>query len=88
MARPVGTTPITGNVVGQNRVHQNQRSGIAIMAAAAGNFVMENDARENNLSGLAPCYQCNLNDMSSAGIGGNTWERNLGTFNLRDDCAK
>ena len=88
ITRPAGTTPISGNVVAQNRIHESQRSGIAVMLAAAGNFILQNDARENNLSGLAPCYQCNLNDLSSAGIGGNTWERNLGTFNLRDDCMR
>jgi hypothetical protein len=42
------------------------------------------DARWNNLSGLPPCYQCNLMEMSNAG--GNTWERNPGTLNLTDAC--
>lgn len=31
------------------------------------------------MSGLPPCYQCNLVDLSAAG--GNTWDKNLGTFN-------
>jgi hypothetical protein len=75
-------------VVAQNRIHESQRSGIAVMLAAAGNFILQNDARGNNLSGQAPCYQCNLNDLSSAGLGGNTWERNLGTFNLIDACGQ
>lgn len=88
ITRPAGTTPITGTVVAQNRIHESQRSGIAVMLAAAGNFILQNDARGNNLSGQAPCYQCNLNDLSSAGLGGNTWERNLGTFNLIDACGQ
>jgi parallel beta-helix repeat protein len=84
LARPLGTAPITGNLVGQNRVHDNQRSGIAIMYAAIDNIVLQNDARWNNLSGLPPCYRCNLVDLS---IGANVWARNLGTFNLTDACA-
>jgi parallel beta-helix repeat protein len=88
ITRPAGTTPITGNVVAQNRIHESQRSGIAVMLAAAGNFIQQNDARGNNLSGQAPCYQCNLIDLSSAGLGGNTWERNLGAFNLTDSCGQ
>ncbi len=88
LSRPAGTTPLTGNVVAQNRIHESQRSGIAVMLAAAGNFIQQNDARGNNLSGRAPCYQCNLVDLSSAGLGGNTWERNLGTFNLIDACGQ
>ena len=59
-------------------------SPIAIMAAAIDNFVLQNDARWNNISGLPPCYRCNLFDMS---VGSNIWERNLGTFNLTDACA-
>ncbi|MCA1636447.1 MAG: right-handed parallel beta-helix repeat-containing protein [Acidobacteria bacterium] len=84
LTRPMGTAPITGNLVAQNRAHDNQRSGIAIMSAAIDNFVLQNDARWNNISGLPPCYRCNLFDMS---IGTNVWERNLGTFNLTDACA-
>ena len=84
ITRPAGTAPITGNLVAHNRLHGNQRSGVAIMFAATGNFVVHNDARDNNLSGLAPCYRCNLFDNS---MGGNIWEKNLGTFNGTDACA-
>ena len=84
LTRPISTAPITGNLVAQNRAHDNQRSGIAIMAAAVDNFVLQNDARWNNISGLPPCYRCNLFDLSS---GTNVWERNLGTSNLTDACA-
>jgi nitrous oxidase accessory protein NosD len=84
LTRPSGTAPITGNLVEQNRAHDNQRAGIAIMSAAIDNFVLQNDARWNNISGLPPCFRCNLFDMS---IGTNVWERNLGTFNLTDACA-
>jgi parallel beta-helix repeat protein len=83
VGRPPGTVPIGGNRIAQNRVHGNQRGGIGLMNAVSGNIVVQNDARDNNLSGLAPCYRCNLVDLS---VGGNTWERNLGTFNLTDDC--
>jgi parallel beta-helix repeat protein len=85
ITRPLNpaVAPISGNIVAQNRVHGNQRSGIAIMGAAAGNFVQQNDARGNALSGLAPCFNCDLVDLS---IGTNEWERNLGAFNLTDDC--
>ncbi len=81
LARPPGTVPLTGNLVAHNRAHGNLRAGIAIMFAATGNIVVHNDARENNLSGLPPCFHCNLFDLS---IGGNTWDKNLGTFNLTD----
>lgn len=85
ITRPLNpaVAPISGNIVAQNRVHANQRGGIAIMGAAAGNFVQQNDARGNALSGLAPCFNCDLVDLS---IGPNVWERNLGAFNLTDDC--
>lgn len=84
IARPLGTAPIGGNRIAQNRVHDNHRGGIALMDAVSGNTVEQNDARDNNLSGLPPCYRCNLVDLS---VGGNTWERNLGTFNLTDACS-
>ena len=81
LARPPGTVPISGNLVEHNRAHGNLRAGIAIMFAATGNIVDHNDARGNNLSGLPPCFHCNLVDLS---IGGNTWDKNLGTFNVTD----
>jgi hypothetical protein len=84
LSRPTGTIPITGNLVAHNRTHGNQRAGIAVMFAATDNIIVFNDARDNNLSGLPPCYQCNLVDLSDAG--GNTWVKNLGTFNGTDAC--
>ncbi len=81
LARPAGTAPITGNLVLQNRAHDNQRSGIAIMFAATQNYVFQNDARDNNLSGLPPCVHCNLVELSTSG---NFFARNLGTFNVTD----
>jgi parallel beta-helix repeat protein len=84
--RPAGTAPITGTLVAQNRVHGNHRSGIAIMFAATGNFVLQNDARWNNLSGLPPCYHCNLVELFTPMPWSNVWERNLGTLNLTDAC--
>jgi hypothetical protein len=84
ITRPAGTAPITGTLVAHNQAHDNHRAGIAIMVAATANVVVFNDARGNNLSGLAPCKQCNLFDMTS---GGNIWENNHGTFNGTDPCA-
>jgi hypothetical protein len=84
IVRPGGSNPVTGTVVAQNRAHENQRSGIAIMFAASGNFVLRTMRAGNNLSGLPPCYDCNLVELSTSGP--NVWERNLGTFNLRDTC--
>jgi len=81
LSRPSGTVPISGNLVAHNRAHGNLRAGIAIMFAATGNIVVHNNARENNMSGLPPCFHCNLVDLS---IGGNTWDKNLGTFNVTD----
>lgn len=83
LTRPVGSVPITGNTLQRNHLEGNQRSGIAIMGAAANNFILQNDARGNNLSNLAPCFRCNLVDFTTFG---NTWEKNKGTFNLTDDC--
>ena len=75
VARPVGAPPITGIPIAHNQVHRNQRSGIAIMFAATGNTIVHNDARENNLSRLPPCYDCNLFDNSVGKDGGNFWDK-------------
>jgi len=83
LTRPVGLAPITGNTLQRNHLEGNQRSGIAVMDAAANNFILQNDARGNNLSNLAPCFRCNLVDFTTFG---NTWEKNKGTFNLTDVC--
>jgi hypothetical protein len=80
--RPLAQAPITGILVAHNRVHGNQRAGIAIMAGATDNSVMHNDARENNLSGMGPCFHCNLFDNSVGRNGGNIWTNNLGTFGI------
>ena len=77
-SRPVGTVPITGNLVAENRLHENQRAGIAFMAAAQNNYILQNNATNNNLSGLPPCLTFNLFDTSL----GNIWERNQGTSNF------
>ena len=88
LTRPTGTVPITGNLVLQNRAHDNQRSGIAIMNAATGNYVLQNDARDNNLSGLAPCVHCNLVELFTPATNTpNVWDHNLGSFNLTDPAC-
>jgi nitrous oxidase accessory protein NosD len=79
LSRPVGTTPITGNLVAENRLHENQRAGICIMTAAQDNYILQNDAKGNNLSGLPPCLTFNLFEMVP---GSNVWERNQGTSNF------
>jgi parallel beta-helix repeat protein len=85
MTRPVIEAPITGILVAHNRLHDNQRAGIAIMGSATGNTVVHNDARDNNLSGLAPCRRCNLFDNSIGRDGGNIWDKNLGIFGIPGD---
>jgi len=84
LSRPALTVPITGNLVRQNRVHFNQRSGIAIMSSATQNYVLQNDARDNNLSGLPPCVHCNLVELFTSG---NFFARNLGSFNLTNPAC-
>jgi parallel beta-helix repeat protein len=79
LSRPAGTAPITGNLVTENRLHDNQRAGICIMLAAQDNYILQNDARNNNLSGLPPCLTFNLFDDAPVD---NIWERNLGTSNF------
>lgn len=79
LARPLGTTPITGNLVAENRLHENQRAGICIMAAAQNNYILQNNATGNNLSGLPPCLTFNLFELFP---GSNIWERNQGTSNF------
>jgi hypothetical protein len=79
LTRPVGTTPITGTLIAENRLHENQRAGICIMTAAQNNYILQNDAKGNNLSGLPPCLTFNLFEMVP---GSNVWERNQGTSNF------
>jgi parallel beta-helix repeat protein len=79
IGRPVGTVPITGNLVLKNRAHENQRCGICIMGAAQDNMVLKNDATGNNLSGLAPCLTFNLFDELPVD---NIWRKNQGTSNF------
>jgi len=87
MTRPLTEQPITGILVAHNRLHGNQRAGVAVMGSASGNTVVFNDARDNNLSGLGPCFQCNLFDNSSGRNGGNVFAKNLGTYSGKDACA-
>ena len=85
--RNPGLPPLTGVLVAHNQVHGNRRAGIAIMGSATGNTVAYNDARDNNLSGLGPCFRCNLFDISVGRNGGNVWDKNFGTFSGTDACA-
>ena len=88
ITRPLTELPISGILVAHNRLHGNQRAGVAIMGSATANTVVHNDARDNNLSGLGPCFQCNLFDNSVGKDGGNFWDKNLGTFSGTDACAQ
>jgi len=79
LGRPAGTTPITGTLVAENRLHENQRAGICLMFAVQNNYILQNNATGNSLSGLPPCLTSSLLDMFP---GNNVWERNQGTSNF------
>src|SRR5688572_17056260 len=87
LTRPAAAgDPIRGMLIAHNRAHNNRRAGIAIMGSATGNTIVHNDARDNNLSGLGPCFRCNLFEFSTGGFTGNFWDKNHGTFNGTDAC--
>jgi hypothetical protein len=77
--------PITGILIAHNRLHANQRAGIAILGGATGNTVVHNDARDNSVSGFPPERRCDLFDNSVGRNGGNIWDKNLGTFGVPGD---
>jgi parallel beta-helix repeat protein len=79
ISRPLGLAPATGNLVAENQLHQNQRAGICVMGAAENNYILQNNAADNNLSGMAPCLTFNLFDDFPVD---NIWERNQGTSNF------
>jgi parallel beta-helix repeat protein len=79
ISRPAGTTPITGNLVAKNQMHENQRAGVCIMGSAINNYILKNNATDNNLSGLPPCLTFNLFDDLPVD---NIWDRNQGTSNF------
>ena len=88
MTRPLTETPISGILLAHNRLHGNQRAGVAIMGSATGNIVEYNDARDNNLAGIGPCWRCNLFDNSTGRNGENTFRQNHGTYGIPGDaCA-
>lgn len=88
MTRPLTETPISGILVAHNRLHGNERAGVAIMGAATGNIVEYNDARDNNLAGIGPCWRCNLFDNSTGRNGENIFRKNHGTYGIPGDaCA-
>lgn len=70
---------MTDNFVGQNRIHQNHRAGVAIFQAATGNFVQQNDARGNGVGNLSPSFRFDLFDQGDVD---NVWLRNQGTTNF------
>lgn len=80
LTRPLGLAPTTGNLVAENQLHENQRAGICIMGSAQNNYILQNNATDNNLSGLAPCLNFNLFDDSP--VDNIFWERNQGTSNF------
>ncbi len=72
----LGPGTSTGNHVLQNRVHGFAGPGIIAMPSAQGNFIEQNDARDNGLEYATP-RNVDLYDFSSPAD--NTWLRNLGT---------
>jgi parallel beta-helix repeat protein len=70
-----------GNLVIANQSHENGRAGIAALAGAHGNFIIENDATGNGTLNSAPSFTFDLFDTSAPTVV-NTWLRNTGTPNF------
>jgi parallel beta-helix repeat protein len=65
-----------GNLVAQNRAHENQRAGIAVVGTSnAGNFIRQNNATGNGLANITPTFAFDLFDEGAVD---NTWVRNQG----------
>lgn len=72
----IGPGGATGNSVKQNRIQGFPGPGIFATAAAAGNFIEQNDARGNGLTYAAPA---NVDLFDETEPTDNTWSNNLGT---------
>lgn len=70
-----------GNLVIANESHDNGRAGIAALAGAHDNFIVENDATNNGTLNFAPTFTFDLFDTSAPTVL-NTWLRNRGTPNF------
>ena len=70
MIGPAGVQ--TQTLVAGNRIHGHEYAGIVIQVNSQANLVVDNDARDNNTSGLEP----DLMDYNAPGK--NLWLRNLG----------
>lgn len=69
----------TGNVIVENRSHENDRAGVAVLGLGSGNFIGQNNAKGNGLADVSPSFTFDLFDQ---GVFDNTWERNQGTSNF------
>ena len=71
-----GAPGSTGNIIEENEIHGNARTGIDVKAGSSGNFMIENDATGNAgfSDPLSPAF-----DLNDGGPFDNTWEDNAGT---------
>ena len=80
----IGGTPATnstGNIIEENEIHGNARTGIDVREFSDGNFMIENDATGNAGVSDASSSAFDLNDGGFPPLG-NTWEDNEGTSNF------
>jgi parallel beta-helix repeat protein len=70
----------TGNLLSQNRCHENQRAGIGINGPSNGNLILQNNCTGNGLGNLPPSGTFDLFDAPPDF--NNIWERNQGTSNF------
>lgn len=69
----------TGNVIRQNRSHENDRAGVAVLDGGSDNFIGQNNAKVNGLANVEPSFGFDLFDQFDLD---NIWVRNQGTPNF------
>ncbi len=67
------------NVLRDNRSHENDRAGIAVLGLSTDNFITGNNATGNGVADVSPSFTYDLFD---AGPLDNTWRRNRGSSNF------
>jgi len=67
------------NIIEENDIHDNARTGIDVKDGSSGNFMIENDATGNAVvdDDFSPAF-----DLNDGGPLDNTWEDNEGTSNF------
>ncbi|MEE9158165.1 MAG: right-handed parallel beta-helix repeat-containing protein, partial [Gammaproteobacteria bacterium] len=65
-----------GNIIEENEIHGNVRTGIDVKDGSSGNFMIENDATGN--AGFSDDFSLDF-DLNDGGPFDNTWEDNEGT---------